>query len=65
MQTFVTNNVFLDKKGKTQQQQQNKNSNIKTLAWTGNWPRDLSHPERMRYLCTTESTESIDFSQAF
>jgi len=31
----VTNNVFLDKKGKTQQQQQNKESNIKTLAGAG------------------------------
>jgi len=30
----VTKNVFLDKKGKTQQQQ-NKNSNIKTLAEAG------------------------------
>jgi len=34
LQTFVTNNVFLDEKGKTQEQQ-NKNSNIKTLA--GDW----------------------------
>jgi len=34
LQTFVTNNVFLDKKGKTQQQQ-NKTSNIKTLAGAG------------------------------
>ena len=32
--TFVTNNVFLDKKVKTQQQQ-NKKSNIKTLAGAG------------------------------
>jgi len=31
LQTFVTNNVFLDKKVKTQEQQ-NKKSNIKTLA---------------------------------
>jgi len=30
----VTKNVFLDKKGKTQQQQ-NKKSNIKTLAGAG------------------------------
>ena len=35
LQTFVTNNVFLDKKVKTQQQQQNKKSNIKTLAGAG------------------------------
>jgi len=31
----VTSNVFLDKKGKAQQQQ-NKKSNIKTLAGAGN-----------------------------
>jgi len=35
LQTFVTNNVFLDKKVKTQQQQQSKKSNIKTLAGAG------------------------------
>jgi len=34
LQTFETNNVFLDKKLKTQQQQ-NKKSNIKTLARVG------------------------------
>jgi len=34
LQTFVTNYVFLDKKVKTQQQQ-NKKSNIKTLAGAG------------------------------
>ena len=34
LQTFVTNNVFWDKKVKTQQQQ-NKKSNIKTLAEAG------------------------------
>ena len=34
LQTFETNNVFLDKKVKTQQQQ-NKKSNIKTLAGVG------------------------------
>ena len=33
--TFVTNNVFLDKKVKTQQQQQHKKANIKTLAGAG------------------------------
>jgi len=32
----VTNNVFLDKKVETQQQQQNQKSNIKTLAGAGN-----------------------------
>jgi len=63
LQTFVTNNVFWDKKVKTQQQQ-NKKSNIKTLAEAGDWTRDLSHPKRIRYHCTTESTESIDCSQA-
>jgi len=34
LQTFVTNDVFFDKKVKTQQQQ-NKKSNIKTLAGAG------------------------------
>jgi len=48
LQTFVTNNVFLDKKVKTQQQQ-NKKSNIKTLARAGDWTQDLLHPKRMRY----------------
>jgi len=31
----VTNNVFLDKKGKTQQQQNKKNQTYKTLAGAG------------------------------
>jgi len=34
LQTIHTNNVFLDKKVKTQQQQ-NKKTNIKTLAGAG------------------------------
>jgi len=36
LQKCVTNNVYLDKNEKTQQQQQNKNSNIKNLAGAGN-----------------------------
>jgi len=43
--------MFWYKKVKTQQQQ-NKKSNIKTLAWAGNWIRDLLHPKQMRNLCT-------------
>ena len=35
LKNFVINNVFLDKKVKTEQQQ-NKISNIKTLAGNGN-----------------------------
>jgi len=35
LQNCVTNNVFMDKKVKTQQQQKRK-SNIKTLAGAGN-----------------------------
>ena len=35
LQTFVKNSVFMDKKVKTQQQQNNK-SNIKNLAGAGN-----------------------------
>jgi len=34
LQIFVTKNVFLDKKGKTQQQQ-NKKPNIKTITGAG------------------------------
>ena len=55
--------LFFDKKVKTQQQQ-NKKSNIKTLAGTRNWTRDLSPPKRMRYHCATESTDSKDLRQA-
>jgi len=58
----MTNNVFFDKKIKTQQQ--NKKSNIKTLAGAGYRTWDLLHPKRMRYHCTTESTKSIDCRQA-
>jgi len=54
---------FGQKKVKTQQQQ-NKKSNIKTLAAAGHCTRDLLQPKRMRYHCTTESTDSIDCSQA-
>ena len=54
---------FWTKQVKTQQQQ-NKKSNIKTLAANGDWTRDLLHPKPMRYHCTTESTDSIDCSQA-
>jgi len=36
----------------------------KTLVGAGNWTRDLSHPKRMRYHCTAESTESNDSRQA-
>jgi len=50
---------ILDKKIKTQQQQ-NRKSNIKICART----RDLSHSSRMCYLWTTMSTESIDACQA-
>jgi len=39
----VTNTVFWEKT----QQQQNKNSNIITLAGAGNWTRDLSHLTRV------------------
>jgi len=54
---------FWTKKVKTQQQQYKK-SNIKTLAGAGDRTRDLLHSKRMRYHCTTESTENIDCSQA-
>ena len=56
LQTFETNNVFLDKKVKTQQQQQNKKIQHKTLA--GNWTRDLLHHSLERYHSATEWSES-------
>ena len=40
------------------QQQQNKKSNIKTLAGARYRTRDLLHPKWMPYHSTTESTES-------
>ena len=46
-------------KVKTQQQHTQK-----SLAGAGNGTRDLVHLKRMRYHCTTESTENIDCSQA-
>jgi len=49
----MTKNVFWTKQSK-------KKSNIKTLVGAGNWTREISNPKRMRYLCTTESTESND-----
>ena len=55
------------------QEQQNKITNIKyqikyhikikTLAGAGHWTWVLSHPKRMRYIYTTESTENIVCSQ--
>jgi len=54
---------FWTKQVKTQQHQ-NKNLNKKTLAGAGNWSRELSHAERMLYLCTTESTEIKSGSQS-
>ena len=60
---FGDKNVFLDKKVKTQPQQ-NKKSNLETHDGARNWTRDLMHPKRILYHCTTESTETIDCSQA-
>jgi len=48
LQNFVTNNVFFWQKVKTQQQQ-NKKSNIKTLATAKNWTRDLLHTKRLSF----------------
>ena len=63
LQNLLAKNVFLVKKVKTQQQQIKK-SNIKTVAGARDWTQDLLHTKWMRYHCTTESTESIDCSQA-
>jgi len=61
---FVTKKGILDKKVKTQQQQNKKIKHKKTLVGDENWTQDLSHTKQMRYLCTMKSTESIDCSQA-
>jgi len=50
-------------KSKTQQQQ-TKEKQHKNLAGAENWIRDLLHTKRMRYHCTTKSTESSECSQA-
>jgi len=59
LQNVVTNNAFIDKKYK-HNNNKTKKYNIKTVAGTGNWTRYLLQPMRMRYHCTTESTESND-----
>jgi len=55
-----------DKKVKShqQQQQQQQQQNKRIKHTTPCRSRDLWHPKRMCYLCTTESTESNDWSQA-
>ena len=63
LQNFATNNVFLDKQVKHNNNKTNK-SVIKTLDGAGNKTRDISHRKRMHYLCTAESTVSNDCSQA-
>jgi len=62
-QNFVTKMCFWTKREKSTATKQKK-SNIKTHAGDGNRTRDLLLPKRMRYYCTTESTESIDCRQA-
>jgi len=51
-------------KSKITEQQRNKKSNIKTLAGAGNRTRNLLHPKRKRFHCHSESTKSMDCSQA-
>ena len=60
----MTNNVFLDKKVKTQQQQNKNNLTLKPLPETGISAGPLAPKANAFYLCTTESTESKDCSQA-
>ena len=57
---FVTDNVFWTKKLK---HNNNKIKHKKPCRSRDFNPGPLA-PKRMRYLCTTESTESIDCSQA-
>ena len=58
LEKIVTNNVFWTESKNTTTTEQNIIQ--KCLARSGNWTRDLSHPKRMRYVWTTEQTESID-----
>jgi len=66
----VTNNVFLDKKVNTQQQQQQQQQNKKIKHKKNPCRRrklntgPLAPKVDLRNHCTTESTESIDCSQA-
>jgi len=64
LQKKLTNNVVLDKKSKNTTTTKQKYQTLKPLPEQGIEPRDLSRPKRMRYFCTTESTESNDCSQA-
>jgi len=63
LQSFVTNEVFLDKKVKTQTTKQKIKQKIPCWSRALN-PGPLA-PKRMLYLCTTESTESNACSQVF
>ena len=62
LHNFVTNNVFIFLQKKEKAQQQKTQSITKVVARAGNRTRDLSFP--FGYLCTTESTESINCCQA-
>jgi len=61
LQNFVTKECFWTKK---KEKSTTTKQNIKTLAGNGNRTRDFLLPKRMRYHCTTESTESVDCRQA-
>jgi len=60
---FVTNNVFLDEKVTPRQQQQQ--IKHKNLCRSRKSNSGYLVPTRMRYPCTTKSTESNDCSQTF
>ena len=62
LKNYMTDNVFYHTQ---KQQQQNKKSKHKIFPRAGNWTREISHRRRMRYLYTTESTETIDISVIF
>jgi len=63
LQNLVTNNVFWTKSINTTTTKQKK-SNIKTLCRGRELNPGPLAPKRMRYRCTTESTKTIDCSQA-
>jgi len=61
---FMTNNVFLDKKIKPQQQKTQQNENIKLLARTWNRTQYILHRSLIHYLYSTEATKQVDWTQA-
>ena len=65
-QFYVNNDFFWTKsKKKTNNNNNNNKTPLQILAKTGNRNRDLSHASRVCYLAATETTERVDWNQAF